>query len=45
MTCRSCHHSHSILGQFRPVLWCRHHDMPAKALCERFVYEPGTDEP
>lgn len=44
MTCFSCHHSHAVLGQFRPILWCSKHDKPATSRCPAFTYEPGTDE-
>lgn len=47
MTCFSCRHSHHrVLGQdiALPCLWCGLHQREATKRCERFEYEPGTDE-
>lgn len=40
LTCRSCAHSADTGTELR----CDLSDKPAAETCERFEYEPGTDE-
>lgn len=46
MTCRSCKHSRAQLSieDNRIDLYCAKSGELALKVCERFVYEPGTDE-
>lgn len=42
--CKSCSHSVGWIGKGTSDLWCNNHNVAAVIRCERFTYEPGTDE-
>ena len=46
MTCYRCRWScHAIVNDFDSILTCSLTERPATKLCDRFEYEPGTEEP